>query len=94
MVSATTSSLSSAKAEAKALFAQRAAIEAELDAVTSQLNATGAKPNDSMVDKEGFPRADAFEIRDLRQKVDRLKNDLAKTNDQMEAALHRAHAAA
>lgn len=52
MVSATSSSLSSAKAEAKALFSQREAIEAELEAAASQLAATGTKLNDSLVDKE------------------------------------------
>lgn len=94
MVSKTSSTLSSAKSEAKALLSQRDGMEAELDAALSHLSATGIQPGASVVDKEGFPREDAFEIRELRQRVDRLKNDLAKTNEQMEAALHRAHAAA
>lgn len=94
MVSATSSTLTSAKIEARKLFAQREAIEVDLEAAMTQLKATGTGPNDSLVDKEGFPREDAFEVRGLRQKVIRLKNDLAKTNGDMEAALHRAHAAA
>mmetsp|Transcript_1849 Transcript_1849/g.5418 ORF Transcript_1849/g.5418 Transcript_1849/m.5418 type:complete len:98 (-) Transcript_1849:394-687(-) len=94
MVSDTVSALDTAKSEAKALLAKRDELEQEMEAASSQLRATGAGEHGSLVDKEGFPRADAFEVRELRQRLDRLKNDLGRVNTDMEAALHRAHAAA
>ncbi len=41
-----------------------------------------------------FIHISCVQVRELRQKLDRLKNDLSNVNKDMEAALHRAHAAA
>jgi hypothetical protein len=57
MVSKTSSTLSSAKSEAKALLSQRDGMEAELDAALSHLSATGIQPGASVVDKEAHTLA-------------------------------------
>lgn len=82
------------KAEAKALMAQRDALEQQLGAATARLETSGAGLHGSLVDNEGFPRGDAFEIRNDRQAVSRLTNDIRSVNDEIEQHLHKLHAAA
>ncbi|KAF8058359.1 PSMD9 [Scenedesmus sp. PABB004] len=85
------------KAQIAALSARRAAVEAEIAERTARLDAPGGPGMaGSLVDKEGFPRADidVAAARADRCAVIRLANDHKDLSAQLEAALHALHALA
>lgn len=82
------------------LMAQRSALEAEADAIQSELTSPGpngeppAGIKDPLVDAEGFPRADIdiFRVRQLRHRLATINYDHKSLMEQMEKLLHRIYA--
>jgi 26S proteasome non-ATPase regulatory subunit 9 len=64
--------------QARALVAQKERIEAEIRDQTSTLTANGCDMRSSLVDAEGFPRADIdiYVVRGARVRIIELRNDL------------------
>mmetsp|Transcript_11091 Transcript_11091/g.34013 ORF Transcript_11091/g.34013 Transcript_11091/m.34013 type:complete len:146 (-) Transcript_11091:778-1215(-) len=74
----------------KDMYRQREALTEEMEAVMSYLNADGMPGlNGSLVDSEGFPRADIdlYAVRRQRQRLRCLMNDLTQLTQRIAAAL-------
>lgn len=74
---------------ARALMSQKENIEAELDAQFSILKANNSDMTTSLVDPEGFPRADLdiYAIRHARRRINELRNDYKDVMNEIEKAL-------
>ncbi|KAG2153106.1 uncharacterized protein EDB93DRAFT_243043 [Suillus bovinus] len=74
---------------ARALMSQKENIEAELDAQFSILKANNIDMTSSLVDREGFPRADIdlYVIRHARRRINELRNDYKTVMNEIETAL-------
>jgi len=72
-----------------ALMARKDAIQTELDAQFSILQANQCKMNTPLIDAEGFPRADidVWEVRHARVKIIMLRNDMEAVMNDIAKAL-------
>mmetsp|Transcript_38606 Transcript_38606/g.83942 ORF Transcript_38606/g.83942 Transcript_38606/m.83942 type:complete len:223 (+) Transcript_38606:128-796(+) len=85
------------RARLKALMAERTALEAEMNEIIARLTAPGgAGLTESLVDKEGFPRADVdvHQARISRNRLAVLKNDHKDLSARLEQGLLALHASA
>jgi 26S proteasome regulatory subunit N4 len=81
---------SSPAEHARALMARKDAIESEIAAQSDILRSNGATmQTPSLVDREGFPRADIdiWAVRTARVRIIELRNDLAAVTDAIGKAL-------
>ena len=82
--------------KAKELANARDKLEKELEFNLNTLTSLGVGMDGSLHDSEGFPRADIdlYVVREARQKVNMLRNDLKSLMHQIELELHAIHAKA
>ncbi|CAI5457417.1 unnamed protein product [Closterium sp. Yama58-4] len=83
--------------QAKELMARRDNLEAQINAIAARLNAPGGGgTNESLVDKEGFPRADIDipRVRSDRHRLATLHTDHKQLTGQIEALLVQIHSQA
>mmetsp|Transcript_29667 Transcript_29667/g.49629 ORF Transcript_29667/g.49629 Transcript_29667/m.49629 type:complete len:235 (+) Transcript_29667:48-752(+) len=93
---ASSSATSNLRQKLEMLTAQREAIEAEADALHSELTSPGlngeppAGVNDPLVDAEGFPRADIniYNVKDKRRRLAELNTDYRKIMKELEETTH------
>ena len=82
--------------KAKELISTRDKLEKELEKHLNILTSLDVGMDGSIFDEEGFPRADIdlYLVRDSRQKVAMLRNDLKSLMKATELELHSIHAQA
>ncbi|KAJ3128425.1 26S proteasome non-ATPase regulatory subunit 9 [Nowakowskiella sp. JEL0407] len=75
------------------LLAEKDALELQISALLDSLKDMGVGMSDSLIDADGFPRADidVYTIRHVRNQIIRLKTDLKNKMKEMEAALYTLH---
>lgn len=81
------------RAELLRLEAQRKELEGELTTWEQVLTSQGVGLTESLVDKDGFPRADLdiYQIRTARNKVITIQNDIKSLTKVMETKLFALH---
>ncbi|KAK6425567.1 putative 26S proteasome regulatory subunit [Oleoguttula sp. CCFEE 5521] len=84
-----TTTSSSSKPSLQSLITQKEALEAELSALSSVLQSQGATMQTSLTTFDGFPRADidVAQIRTVRARIVRLKNDWKSVMEKVEVAV-------
>ncbi|OQO02013.1 hypothetical protein B0A48_12486 [Cryoendolithus antarcticus] len=84
-----TTTSSSSKPSLQALITQKEGLEAELSALSSVLQSQGATMQTSLTTFDGFPRADidVAQIRTVRARIVRLKNDWKGVMEKVEVAV-------
>nr|OQO27385.1 hypothetical protein B0A51_05277 [Rachicladosporium sp. CCFEE 5018] len=84
-----TTTSSSSKPSLQSLITQKEALEAELSALSSVLQSQGATMQTSLTTFDGFPRADidVAQIRTVRARIVRLKNDWKGVMEKVEVAV-------
>ncbi|KAF9976303.1 putative 26S proteasome regulatory subunit [Actinomortierella ambigua] len=82
--------------KAQALLKEKDATETQIRTTEMELQAHNVRPNEQLIDAEGFPRADIdlVAITALRAKLAKLKNDLKFLMPRIEEALYTVHEAA
>ncbi len=82
--------------QVKELGLRRDQLEKELEYYLNTLESLGVGMEGGLLDSEGFPRADIdlYVVRESRQKVAMLRNDLKAIMKDIEQGLHELHAQA
>ncbi|KAI9227932.1 MAG: 26S proteasome non-ATPase regulatory subunit 9 [Piptocephalis tieghemiana] len=80
--------------QVRALLKEKDALEQQIHSLDQELLKHGVDMNSSLVDQEGYPRADidVIQVRRLRVSIIEAKNDLRTLMGRIEQGLHEMHA--